>query len=133
MTALASQIPPSALDDNLPCLRCGYNLRTLATDGRCPECSTPIASSLDTNLLRYAKIATIVFLFSSSYWIFESVHDLITDQRFGKILSIVDWFVFAITIYPLIVLYFFRRTLRKSAAFARQYWHFCSPVAQANF
>ena len=54
MTALASQIPPSALDDNLPCLRCGYNLRTLATDGRCPECSAPIASSLDANLLRYA-------------------------------------------------------------------------------
>src|SRR5258706_9556058 len=46
--------PPPALDQNLPCLRCGYNLRTLSIDARCPECATPIASSLDPTLLRYA-------------------------------------------------------------------------------
>ena len=54
MTALPADLSVAALDQNLPCLRCGYNLRTLATNARCPECSTPIASSLDTNLLRYA-------------------------------------------------------------------------------
>src|SRR3954469_21862257 len=53
MTALESHVAISSLETNLPCLRCGYNLRSLATNARCPECSTPIASSLDTNLLRY--------------------------------------------------------------------------------
>jgi hypothetical protein len=45
--------PPHSLDQNLPCLRCGYNLRTLSTDARCPECSAPVASSLNPTLLRY--------------------------------------------------------------------------------
>jgi hypothetical protein len=32
--------------DHLPCVRCGYDLHTLARDSRCPECSTPVADSL---------------------------------------------------------------------------------------
>jgi len=43
-----------SLEQNIPCLRCGYNLRTLSSDARCPECATPISSSLDPALLRYA-------------------------------------------------------------------------------
>src|SRR3954468_3756176 len=31
---------------DLPCRRCRYNLRTLATDGRCPECGTRVAVTL---------------------------------------------------------------------------------------
>src|SRR5258705_2195778 len=54
MTNLAVPTPLTSLDQNIPCLRCGYNLRTLRTDARCPECSTLIASSLDASLLRYA-------------------------------------------------------------------------------
>src|SRR6185436_14704958 len=54
MSTLAAEIPTLTLDQNLPCLRCGYNLRTLPADSRCPECSTPISSSLNPNLLRYA-------------------------------------------------------------------------------
>ena len=54
MTALPADLSVSALDQNLPCLRCGYNLRTLNNDTRCPECSTSVAASLDTTLLRYA-------------------------------------------------------------------------------
>jgi hypothetical protein len=34
--------PPDApIDKDLPCIRCGYNLRTLASNGNCPECGTP--------------------------------------------------------------------------------------------
>jgi hypothetical protein len=40
--------------DDLPCRSCGYNLRTLATSAVCPECATPIAASLRSELLREA-------------------------------------------------------------------------------
>ena len=36
------------------CRRCGYNLRGLRRDGRCPECGTAVAMSLEGDLLRYA-------------------------------------------------------------------------------
>lgn len=41
------------LDDRM-CRRCGYNLRGLRRDGRCPECGTAVAISLEGDLLRYA-------------------------------------------------------------------------------
>ena len=53
MSTLAVTTPSSSLEQNVICLRCGYNLRTLSTDARCPECATPISSSLDQTLLRY--------------------------------------------------------------------------------
>jgi hypothetical protein len=34
--------------------------------------------------------------------------------------------------YQFFVLFLFHRTLRKCAAFARQYWHFCSPIHSAT-
>ena len=37
-----------------PCRRCQYNLRTLAVDGVCPECGTPVALSVRGDLLRFA-------------------------------------------------------------------------------
>jgi hypothetical protein len=33
----------SPIDRDCPCVRCGYNLRTLPTDASCPECDTPVA------------------------------------------------------------------------------------------
>lgn len=42
------------LESDLTCIQCGYNLRTLFVDGRCPECGTLVDRSLKGNLLRYA-------------------------------------------------------------------------------
>lgn len=39
---------------NTACRRCGYNLRGLREDGRCPECGTPIGLSTRGDLLRFA-------------------------------------------------------------------------------
>lgn len=40
---------------DLPCDQCGYNLRTLLPDGRCPECGHPVAETLRPDELRYAS------------------------------------------------------------------------------
>lgn len=32
---------------DLSCVACGYNLRTLLAEGRCPECTQPVASAID--------------------------------------------------------------------------------------
>jgi uncharacterized repeat protein (TIGR04138 family) len=37
---------PSNVPCDLPCAECGYNLRTLAIDGNCPECNCPVAKSI---------------------------------------------------------------------------------------
>lgn len=39
---------------DLPCARCGYNLRGLWANHNCPECGTRIELSLQGNLLRFA-------------------------------------------------------------------------------
>lgn len=41
------------------CRRCGYNLRGLREDGRCPECGTPIGLSTRGDLLRFADPAWV--------------------------------------------------------------------------
>ncbi|MBN1512009.1 MAG: hypothetical protein JXB13_08340 [Phycisphaerae bacterium] len=46
---------PTLLETDLPCVSCGYNLRGLPPDGRCPECATPVAVSLQGDWLRFAN------------------------------------------------------------------------------
>lgn len=40
----ASPNPPH-VDTDLPCYKCGYNLRTLSREGRCPECGLAVVRS----------------------------------------------------------------------------------------
>lgn len=46
--------PEAPLDRDVPCQRCGYNLRGLPRSGRCPECGMPVEMSLNGDMLRYA-------------------------------------------------------------------------------
>ncbi len=48
-----------AVAADVPCRRCGYNLRGLPTDGRCPECGTPVGLSVRGGLIRYSDPAWI--------------------------------------------------------------------------
>jgi len=36
-----------SLTEDLPCVRCGYNLRGLKAEGNCPECGASVGKSLD--------------------------------------------------------------------------------------
>ena len=40
------------LKDDFQCRTCGYNLRGLDTDGRCPECTTAVGRSVHGDLTR---------------------------------------------------------------------------------
>lgn len=51
---MTSASEPQILDVNVACVRCGYNLRSLRRDGRCPECNAQIAVSLRYELLSMA-------------------------------------------------------------------------------
>jgi hypothetical protein len=42
---------------DLSCVYCGYNLRTLAITGRCPECGEPVATSLRERPFRFRNDA----------------------------------------------------------------------------
>ncbi|HTW95878.1 MAG TPA: hypothetical protein VMD30_13830 [Tepidisphaeraceae bacterium] len=56
MTEAAGAIPSVSpvVTGDTPCRRCQYNLRTLAVDGVCPECGTPVALSVRGDLLQYS-------------------------------------------------------------------------------
>ncbi len=40
---------------SMPCLNCGYDLRTQPADGVCPECAYPVRLSIGAQLLRHAE------------------------------------------------------------------------------
>ena len=50
---------PSVVQNDSPCRKCGYNLRGLSPDGRCPECGTAVGLSLHGDLLRYCDPAWV--------------------------------------------------------------------------
>lgn len=61
VSALTSHGAESAVLDgagtvqtDIPCRKCGYNLRSLNAGGRCPECGSPVGLSVQGNLLRFA-------------------------------------------------------------------------------
>lgn len=47
---------PESISADLSCIHCGYNLRGLYPDGRCPECGELIQDSRQGHLLRYADV-----------------------------------------------------------------------------
>ncbi|MDO8629812.1 MAG: hypothetical protein Q7R41_04905 [Phycisphaerales bacterium] len=51
------QATPTAIDYDIACIFCGYNLRGLVPTGRCPECGSNIADSNRGDLLKFADPA----------------------------------------------------------------------------
>jgi len=44
----------ATIDLDTQCVSCGYNVRGLAPDHRCPECGIPVGASLRGELLQFA-------------------------------------------------------------------------------
>lgn len=51
------------------CLRCGYNLRTMSLQGRCPECDLPVERSAGGNLLRCCDPAWLRRMARGAAWL----------------------------------------------------------------
>lgn len=42
----APQASGAIIESDITCVSCGYNLRSLTAEGRCPECGAPVEASL---------------------------------------------------------------------------------------
>jgi hypothetical protein len=64
--------PIRSVEDDIACIRCDYNLRTLRLDAVCPECGSPVGLTVRDDLLRYADPQWVQQLASGSRWILLS-------------------------------------------------------------
>jgi len=72
------------------------------------------------------RIAMPAIILAICAWaLLEMVSDQDWSDRFDTPARLL---LLPIFIYQLFLFFLFRRTLNNSAAFARQYWHFCSPI-----
>ena len=60
----------ACLGENVPCRRCGYNLRSLSLARNCPECSLPIELSMKGDLLQAANPDWLRWLIVGAWIIF---------------------------------------------------------------
>jgi len=82
------------------------------------------------SLRRHTLIAMIAVIFALCVWGFL---DFFSDLDWAdQIDTYARLLLIPIFLYQLYIFFLFRRTLRKSSAFARQYWHFCSPFPQSS-
>lgn len=61
--------PQGRLNADLPCIKCGYNLRASDPASNCPECGTPLDRSLQPNLLVLADPVWLKRVISGLGWL----------------------------------------------------------------
>ena len=54
MSSAVPAVPPAPITRDLPCITCGYNLRTQPINAHCPECDTPATRSFEAYAARLA-------------------------------------------------------------------------------
>jgi len=78
--------PTGHIDQDINCIRCGYNLRGLSVEGICPECGTAVGRSFQGDLLRFAPPEWIEKLASGMNWILVGI---VISIAFGVLASVV--------------------------------------------
>ena len=87
--AIVTALPTVVLDPagriaiDVACRKCGYNLRGLLPDGRCPECGTAVGRSLHGDLLRFSDPEWVQKLASGMNWIVASIIIGLLGGAFG--------------------------------------------------
>lgn len=76
------------IDEDIPCRRCGYNLKTLSPESKCPECGTSVSRSIHGDLLRFAD----------PDWVRKLATGTLTTM-IGACLAIMGWLVFTAMVF----------------------------------
>ena len=79
----------TTVDTDTPRRHCGYNLRGLNVQGRCPEYATPVGLAIHGDMLRYADPAWVGRLARGAQYMFAG---LIVNVAVGLLSSCVAWF-----------------------------------------
>lgn len=61
------------VNEDIPCIHCGYNLRTLHREALCPECSTPVGRSLRGDFLQYSDPDWVQRVAGGATWLAASL------------------------------------------------------------
>jgi len=72
LTSTSQAVPRDAdgrLAGDLACVQCGYNLRGLSPEGRCPECGCPVGRASWGTLLRYSDPDWVERLARGMRWV----------------------------------------------------------------
>ncbi len=77
------------INHDLPCLHCGYNLRGMAADKRCPECGMEVGRSLRGDQLRYSDPRWVRTIARGANLIMWSVIAFVAMILLGIVVSLV--------------------------------------------
>src|SRR5262245_18738214 len=66
---MATETANLTINYDLRCVRCGYNLRTLARDAVCPECALPVRDSVRSTSLQLTLSSIPSLRRALSLWI----------------------------------------------------------------
>ena len=73
LPAASDEAMVRAIDFDLPCRRCGYNLRGLTIPGQCPECQAQLALATSGNELRFCDPTWVMRLARGMNWLCVAV------------------------------------------------------------
>lgn len=101
---------PAVTDDqgfilsDTTCLRCGYDLRALHRDGKCPECGADVALSLMGDTLQYGDPAWLATIARGLGWIVRALYVLFICSLVGVVFGTSSAVRASLGIFPFVIL-----------------------------